>query len=230
MRKFQLEMGGKNPLVVLDDADLKAAVECARQRCVLLHRAALHGVEPGLIVTEGIHDSSWAAVERIKTLVVDDALKHGTDIGPVVDEKQLDQDLMYIEIGRKEGAKLAWGGERLNRETPASTCSRRSSPRRNDMRINREEIFGPVASGDPGQELRRGAGGRQRHAVRPLVGHLHDQPQTRDRLQRKNSAAGMVMVNLPTAGVDYHAPVRRQEGLLLRRASRGATPWSSIRR
>ena len=89
-RKFQLEMGGKNPMVVLDDADLTVAVEAAAnsgffstgQRCTASSR---------LIVTEGIHDKFVAALtEKLKTLVVDDALKAGTHIGPVVDERQLD--------------------------------------------------------------------------------------------------------------------------------------------
>ena len=89
MRNFQLEMGGKNPLVVLDDADLKTAVECAAngaffstgQRCTASSR---------LIVTEGIHDRFVGAlIERMQGLNVDDALKDGTHIGPVVDQKQL---------------------------------------------------------------------------------------------------------------------------------------------
>ena len=118
MKKFQLEMGGKNPLVVLDDADLKVAVEVAvngayfstGQRCTASSR---------LIVTEGIHDRFVEAVtERLKGLQVDDALKQGIHIGPVVDQSQLDQDLRYLEIGKDEGARLHWGGELLNRDTP----------------------------------------------------------------------------------------------------------------
>jgi NAD-dependent aldehyde dehydrogenases len=118
MKKFQLEMGGKNPLVVLDDADLKTAVECAvngaffstGQRCTASSR---------IIVTAGIHDRFVDAVtERMKGLVVDDALKAGTHIGPVVDQNQLDQDLSYVKIGQDEGARLVIGGEVLNRETP----------------------------------------------------------------------------------------------------------------
>ena len=118
MRKFQLEMGGKNPLVVLDDADLGIAVDCAvngaffstGQRCTASSR---------LIVQQGIHDKFVAAVtEKLRNLVVDNALKAGTQIGPVVDESQLEQDKKYIAIGREEGAKLVFGGERLNRETP----------------------------------------------------------------------------------------------------------------
>src|SRR5207302_10906429 len=118
MKKVQLEMGGKNPMVVLDDADLKVAVECAvngaffstGQRCTASSR---------LIVTQGIHDRFVDAVaQRMKSLVVDDALKPNTQIGPVVDQIQLDQDLSYLRIGREEGATLVAGGELLNRDTP----------------------------------------------------------------------------------------------------------------
>ncbi|MFN5120186.1 MAG: aldehyde dehydrogenase family protein, partial [Bradyrhizobium sp.] len=118
MKKFQLEMGGKNPLVVLDDADVKVAVEVAvngayfstGQRCTASSR---------LIVTAGIHDRFVEAMtERMKGLSVDDALKSGVHVGPVVDQSQLDQDLRYIKIGQDEGARLHWGGELLNRETP----------------------------------------------------------------------------------------------------------------
>jgi aldehyde dehydrogenase (NAD+) len=100
MKKFRLEMGGKNPLVVLDDADLATAVECAvngaffstGQRCTASSR---------LIVDEGIHDAFVDAVKaRLRRLKIDHALKAGTDIGPVVDERQLAQDLEYIGIGR----------------------------------------------------------------------------------------------------------------------------------
>ncbi len=137
-------MGGKNPLVVLDDADLAVATEVAvngaffstGQRCTASSR---------LIVTEGIHDRFVEAVKtRLGQLTVDDALKAGTHIGPVVDQSQLDQDMRYIEIGRAEGAELAFGGERLNRETegfylqPALFTNAT-----NAMRISQEEIFGP---------------------------------------------------------------------------------------
>ena len=118
MKKVQLEMGGKNPMVVLDDADLKTAVETSvngaffstGQRCTASSR---------LIVTKGIHDKFVDAMaERMKTLVIDDALKAGTQIGPVVDQSQLDQNLSYLKIGQDEGAKLKAGGELLNRDTP----------------------------------------------------------------------------------------------------------------
>jgi acyl-CoA reductase-like NAD-dependent aldehyde dehydrogenase len=150
MAKFQLEMGGKNPMVVLDDADLDVAVAAAvnsgffstGQRCTASSR---------LIVTEGIHDRFVAAVaERMKTLKVDDARKAGTDIGPVVDEKQLAQDLEYIGIGKAEGARLVAGGEAIAKNADGApgyylqpTLFTETTAA---MRINREEIFGPVVS------------------------------------------------------------------------------------
>ena len=145
--KFQLEMGGKNPLVILDDANLEASVAAAvngayfqtGQRCTASSR---------LIVTEKIHDAFVDGVlTAMKALTVDHALEPGTQIGPVVDEQQLKQDLDYIDIGKKEGAELAWGAKLLNRKTrghylePVLFVNTK-----NEMRINREEIFGPVAS------------------------------------------------------------------------------------
>ena len=101
-----------------------------------------------MIVTEGIHDRFVAAmIARMKTLKIDDALKPGTEIGPVVDQRQLDKNLHYIEVGRKEGARLAEGGGLLKRETdgyymaPALFTESSSA-----MRINTDEIFGPVAA------------------------------------------------------------------------------------
>ncbi len=99
-------------------------------------------------------------------------------MGPVVDQSQLDQDLSRIDIGVKEGAKLAFGGERLNRETEGFYLSPALfTETTSDMRINREEIFGPVASGDPGQGLRAGAGDGERHRVRPVRRHRHLEPE-----------------------------------------------------
>ncbi|RYE62097.1 MAG: aldehyde dehydrogenase family protein, partial [Oxalobacteraceae bacterium] len=146
-RKFQLEMGGKNPMVVLDDADLNVAVEAAAnsgffstgQRCTASSR---------LIVTEGIHDKFVAAMtDKLKSLTVDNALKAGTHIGPVVDERQLKQDTDYIEIGKSEGAKLAFGGEVVSRDTPGFYLQPTLfTEATNQMRISQEEIFGPVVS------------------------------------------------------------------------------------
>ena len=212
MGKFQLEMGGKNPLVVLDDADLKTAVDSAvngaffstGQRCTASSR---------LIVTKGIHDKFVAAmVERLKTLKVDNALKQGTEMGPVVDKNQLNQDLFYIEEAKKEGGKLAFGGNLLKRETEGFYLEPALfTETQNKMRINREEVFGPVASVVAVKDYDEALSiandtpfGLSAGIVTTSLKHASH--------FRRNSQAGMVMVNLPTAGVDYHVPFGGRKG------------------
>jgi aldehyde dehydrogenase (NAD+) len=152
MKKVQLEMGGKNPMVVLDDADLKVAAECAvnsaffatGQRCTASSR---------LIVTEGIHDKFVDAVtERMRGLVVDDALKPGTD-RLAVDESQPKQDMSYVQIGKDEGAKLVTGGQRLNATTRASISRRLCSLVSNKMRIMRRRKSSARRRRHPREEL-----------------------------------------------------------------------------
>ncbi|WP_027166124.1 aldehyde dehydrogenase family protein [Mesorhizobium sp. WSM3224] len=212
MRKFQLEMGGKNPLVVLDDADLGTAVDCAvngayfstGQRCTASSR---------LIVTEGIHDRFVDAVkERLDKLVIGDALDAKTQIGPVVDQTQLKQDEDYIAIGRQEGAELAFGGDRLERGTPGFYLQPAlfvgSS---NAMRISREEIFGPVANvirvKDYDEALTVA-----NDTPFGLTSGICTTSLKHATHFRRNSEAGMVMVNLPTAGVDFHVPFGGRKG------------------
>ncbi len=203
--RVQLEMGGKNPLVVLDDADLETAVGCAvngayfstGQRCTASSR---------FIVTQGIHDRFVdAMVARLKTLKVDDALKEGTEMGPVVDATQLDQDLRYIEIGKRE-ANLAWGGERLERATDGFYLAPALfTETRNDMQINREEIFGPVASVIRVKDYDE-ALNVANDTDFGLSSGICTTSLARSEHFRRNAQAGLVMVNLPTAGVDYHVP------------------------
>src|SRR5206468_5212225 len=141
MAKLQLEMGGKNPLVVLDDADLATAVNCAvqgayystGQRCTASSR---------LIVTSGIHDRFVVAMkDKLASLKVDDALAPGTDIGPVVDQVQLGTDLDYVDVGKQEGAVLAYGGERVRRAKEGYYLAPALfTEATNAMRIAREEI------------------------------------------------------------------------------------------
>ncbi len=206
MAKIQLEMGSKNPLVVLDDADLPTAVNVAvqgayfstGQRCTASSR---------LIVTQGIHDRFVKALgERLATLRVDDALAPGTEMGPVVERPQLDQDLEYIAVGQREGARLAHGGERLTRKTDgyylAPTLFVEAT---NAMRISREEIFGPVACvirardyEDALEIANDTETGLSSGIVTTSLKHAAH--------FKRHAQAGMVMVNLPTAGVDYHVP------------------------
>jgi aldehyde dehydrogenase (NAD+) len=212
MKKIQLEMGGKNPLIVLDDADLKIAVESAvngaffstGQRCTASSR---------LIVSDGIHDAFVAALtDRLKGLSVDNALKAGTHIGPVVDQNQLDQDLSYIGIGQKEGAKLVWGGELLNRETPGFYLQPALFTEvSNTMRIAREEIFGPVGVIIRVKDYDEALSVANDTEFGLSAGICTTSLKYAS-LFKRNSEAGMVMVNLPTAGVDYHVPFGGRKG------------------
>jgi alpha-ketoglutaric semialdehyde dehydrogenase len=210
-KKVQMEMGGKNPMVVLDDADLDIAVSSAvngaffstGQRCTASSR---------LIVTGKIHDRFVEAMtDKVKNLKVDNALKPGTEMGPVVDQSQLDQDLRYIALARQEGCEVI-GGERLNRETEGFYLSPALLVGTNNtMRTSREEIFGPVASvikvSDYDEALKVANDtefGLSAGICTTSLKHASD--------FKRNSEAGMVMVNLPTAGVDYHVPFGGRKG------------------
>ena len=210
--KYQLEMGGKNPLVVLDDASIDAAVAASvdgafyqtGQRCTASSR---------FIVQNKVHDAFVEKmVTAMKALKVDHALKEGTQVGPVVDESQMAQDEKYIAIARAEGGELAWGGERLNRDTKGHYLSPALFVNtQNDMRINQEEVFGPVAS------VIKVASYDEALAVANdtpfgLSSGIFTSSLKYATDFRKKSAAGMVMVNLPTAGVDYHVPFGGRKG------------------
>ena len=212
LAKMQLEMGGKNPLVVLNDADLVTAVNCAvqgsfystGQRCTASSR---------LIVEKDIYPAFVAAVkQKLASLTIGDALAAGTDIGPVVDQSQLDQDLDYIRIGRDEGATLAFGGERIQGATPGfylrpalfTDCS-------NDMRISREEIFGPVASVIPADNYEH-ALALANDTQFGLSSGIVTQSLKHATHFKRHAQAGMVMVNVATAGVDYHVPFGGSKG------------------
>ncbi|MEO8542128.1 MAG: aldehyde dehydrogenase family protein [Burkholderiaceae bacterium] len=212
LKKVQLEMGGKNPQVVLDDADLGQAVElCVQsaffstgQRCTASSR---------LIVTEGIYPKFIAAMQtRMAALKVGDALQAGIDIGPVSSKAQLAQDFDYVAIAQKEGAKLLIGGESLTRETegfymaPALFTDTSA-----DMRINREEVFGPVASIIRVKNYDAALSEANNTPFGLSAGIATTSLKYATHFKR-HSQAGMVMVNLPTAGVDYHVPFGGRKG------------------
>jgi aldehyde dehydrogenase (NAD+) len=208
MARFQLEMGGKNPLVVLNDADLSVAVECAingafyatGQRCTASSR---------LVVTEGIHDRFVAAmVQRMKSLKVGDARQAGTVIGPVVNATQLQQDLSYIALGNAEGAKLVAGGQHhgLIEGRPGHYLEPALFiDTHNAMRINREEIFGPVASVIRVRDHEEALSVANDTPYGLSAGVCTTSLKMASHFQR-HLQAGMVMVNAPTAGVDPHVP------------------------
>ncbi|MEM8625187.1 MAG: aldehyde dehydrogenase family protein [Pseudomonadota bacterium] len=210
--KVQLEMGGKNPLVVLDDADLDRAVAAAvdgaffqtGQRCTASSR---------LIVTEGIHSRFVEALaERLRGLKVDHALGEGTDIGPVASETQLAQNLDYVEIARREGGSLRAGGERLTRATPGHYMAPALfTETTNAMRINREEVFGPVASVIRVRDYEE-ALAVANDTEFGLTAGICTTSLTHASHFKRHAVAGMVMVNLPTAGVDYHVAFGGRKG------------------
>jgi aldehyde dehydrogenase (NAD+) len=210
--KVQLEMGGKNPQVILDDADLAQAVELSvqsaffstGQRCTASSR---------LIVTEGIYPKFIEAMKaRMAGLKVGDALQAGIDIGPVASLSQLEQDMAYVDIGKSEGAVLLAGGERLKLSTdgffmaPALLTDTTAS-----MRINREEVFGPVASiiRVKGYEEALAEANNTPFGLSAGIATTSLKYATHF---KRHSQAGMVMVNLPTAGVDYHVPFGGRKG------------------
>jgi aldehyde dehydrogenase (NAD+) len=206
MAKVQLEMGGKNPLVVLDDADLSTAVECAvngayfstGQRCTASSR---------LIVTEGIHDKFVAAVsERMGKLTVDHALKAGTDIGPVVDQRQLQQNLDYIQVGINDGANLVCGGEQVSRDTQGFFMTPALfTESSNKMRINREEVFGPVATVIRVKDYEEALATANDTEFGLSSGIVTTSLKYSSHFKR-HIQSGVASVNVPTAGVDYHVP------------------------
>lgn len=202
-KKVQCEMGGKNPLIVLDDADLELAVDTAidgaffwtGQRCTASSR---------LIVQRGIHDRFVARMlEKMAALKIDHALKDGTQIGPVVDDRQLQQNLSYVEIARDEGGEV-YGGERLERETPGFFMAPALVLNtQNHWRINREEVFGPVSS------VIRVADYEEALAVANdtefgLSSGICTNSLSASSHFRRHSRAGTVTVNLTTTGSEYH--------------------------
>ena len=204
--RTQLEMGGKNPLVVLADANLDkaAAIACdggygaTGQRCTASSR---------LIVEDSVHDAFVERlVERLGRIVVGDARAPDTVMGPVVSEGQLAQNLRYVAGAQAEGARLALGGEAVTRATtghymtPALLTD--TSP---EMTINREEVFGPVVSVIRARDY-DAALALANDTPFGLSAGICTASIARALDFRRNAQAGQVMINLPTAGVDYHVP------------------------
>lgn len=204
--KIQLEMGSKNALAILDDADMDAAVSCALggafggtgQKCTASSR---------LIVHSAVHDQF---VERLvagaQAMVVDHAFKDGTQLGPVASEQQLDENLANVAMAKQEGAELLCGGERVERDTEGYYMTPGVFVgTQNNWQVNREELFAPLAcvikvdSYDEAlatvNDTRFG-----------LTAGIMTQSLARATHFRRNAESGCVMVNLPTAGTDYHVP------------------------
>ncbi|MFL4471811.1 aldehyde dehydrogenase family protein [Tateyamaria armeniaca] len=206
LTRVQMEMGSKNALAVMDDADLDLAVSLALggafggsgQKCTASSR---------LVVHQSIHDQF---VEKLvagaQAMKVGHALEAGTQMGPVVSEQQLNENLAYVDLAASEGAELLCGGQRLERATEGYYMSPGVFVgTNNDMRINREEMFAPLACVIPVASYDEAL-----HVVNDthfgLTAGIVTTNLARATHFRRNAQSGCVMVNLPTAGTDYHVP------------------------
>ncbi|WP_127596076.1 aldehyde dehydrogenase family protein [Nitratireductor alexandrii] len=206
LTKLQMEMGSKNPLLVMEDADLDIAAALAvsgafggtGQKCTASSR---------LIVHEAVHDDFVErCVARARALEVGHALEPKTEIGPVVSAQQLDSNLDYVALARSAGCELVTGGGRLERATPGFFMEPTLfTGTRNDMRVNQEEMFGPIACVIPASGFEEAVAiandtryGLTAGIVTRSIAYATE--------FRRRSRSGCVMVNLPTAGTDYHVP------------------------
>lgn len=206
LTKLQMEMGSKNPLVVIDDADMDTAIACAvngaffsmGQKCTASSR---------IIVTAGVHaqfiDRLQAAMAE---LVIGNAADPASQLGPAVDRGQLEQNLHYIDIGQQEGAELICGGERLEMATdgyymrPALFVGGD-----NAMRLNKDEVFGPITCVLKADNYEH-ALALANDTEFGLTSSIITQSLKFATDFRRRSQTGCVMVNLPTSGTDYHVP------------------------
>ena len=204
--KVQLEMGSKNALAVMHDANLDTALACALngafgstgQKCTASSRIVVH---------KDVYDQF---VDRFaagaSAMVVDHALKQGTQIGPVASAEQLQQNLDNVELAKKEGGELRCGGERVERDTEGYYMTPAVfADTRNDWQVNREELFAPIAC-----VIRVDSYDEALAAVNDtrfgLTAGIITGSLARATHFRRNVKTGCVMVNLPTAGTDYHVP------------------------
>ncbi len=206
LTKVQMEMGSKNALAVMDDADLDLAVTLALggafggtgQKCTASSRLVVHA---------NIHD---AFVEKLvagaQAMKVGHALEEGVQMGPVVSQQQLNENLAYVDLGKSEGAELACGGARLDMPHDGFYMSPGVFLNTtNDMAINREEMFAPLTS-----VIKVGSYDEALNVVNDTNFGLTSGIVTRSLARathfRRNARTGVVTVNLPTAGTDYHVP------------------------
>ncbi len=204
--RLQLEMGGKNPLIVMEDADLMKAVDGAvkgafystGQRCTASSRLIVHKSVRAHFVER--------LVARIQALRVGHALDETSDIGPLASEAQLARVQGYLEIGTREGARIACGGELIEAPTkgffmrPALFVDTNSR-----QRINQEEIFGPVASIIEVADIDEAIAVANDTDFGLCAGLFTNSLSYVGKFRRQ-IAAGMAMINVPTVGTDYHVP------------------------
>ncbi len=153
-----------------------------------------------------VHDAFVAKLrQRLSTLKVGHALERGIEMGPVVDRAQLEQNQAYIEIARNEGAEHVWGGDLLQRPTPGHYMSPALFLARPEHRVAREEIFGPVACVLRADDYEHALVLANDTPFGLCAGICTTSLKHAMHFKR-HAEVGMTMVNLPTAGVDFHVP------------------------
>lgn len=235
-KKCHLEMGGKNIIIVMDDANLDLAVEGAvwggfgttGQRCTAASRLAVHKKVYGEFVQR--------FSERARALRVGDGLDAATDMGPLINEDGLKKVMEYVAIGRNEGAKLTTGGNRLDKGPYAKgwfhepTIFSDCDPK---MRISREEIFGPVVSVMPFDSFAQ-AIEIANSVSYGLSASIYTRDVNKSFKAMRDLNTGIVYVNAPTIGAETHLPFggTKQTGNGHREAATAAldfyTEWKTL--
>jgi aldehyde dehydrogenase (NAD+) len=206
MARVQCEMGSKNPIVITKNADMDLAVAqtihgafgASGQKCTASSR---------LMVDASIHDEF---VEKLAKAAdaknVGHALAEGTELGPIVSEGQMDKILGYMDLAKEEGATLVTGGERLERETEGYYLSPTIfTDTKNNMRVNREEVFGPMTCVMKVDSYEEGIALANDTEFGLAASVMTNSLKEAEHFKR-NAKFGSVLVNLATAGLDYHVP------------------------
>ena len=203
-----LELGGKNPMIVLDDANLDLAIEgglwggfgTTGQRCTATSR---------IILQKGVYrEFVGRYIARAKALKVGNGLDESVDMGPAINEAQLKTDLAYVDIGKEEGAKLVCGGHRLEKGEYQHGYFMEATVFTDvdaKMRIAKEEIFGPVVSIIPCDNLE--------HAIQiandieyGLSSSIYTKDVNKAFVAMRDLHAGITYINAPTIGAEVHLP------------------------
>lgn len=206
MKKVQVELGGKSGLVIDGACNMELAVEVA-------FRGAYHGTgqrctaSTRIIVLKSAYEEFLdRLLRRMSAAQLGHALDASTEIGPVVDERQLRKNLDYIDIACGEGAELAFGGRQVERTRPGYYFEPSLFINtRSEMRINQEEVFGPVASLLVADDLDEAIAIANQVDFALSSGIVTDNLIHAETFRRR-SKAGMVTINATTAGLDFHVP------------------------
>lgn len=214
LKKSSLEMGGKNAVIVMDDADLDLAVEgilwsafgTSGQRCTACSRVIVH---------ESVKDElEKRLVEQMKTLTIGNGLEEGIKVGPIINQAGIDKIKKYVEIGKNEGAKLLAGGYELTEgdyEKGYYFAPTLFTDATIDMRIAQEEIFGPVVSLIPVKSFEEAIEANN-SVTYGLSSSIFTKDVNRVFKAQRDLDTGIVYINAGTTGAEIHLPFGGTKG------------------